>query len=85
MEFKEEYIYYIKSIVIFVIMYFIYKRYNKLYILLGLLLTIPLFLMYEMSDLPLSLPTAWLSPLAWLCPLRGINEYQLWPSDRGWI
>ena len=55
----EEYIYYIKSILIFIIMYFLYKRYNKSYILLGLLLTIPLFLMYEMSDLPLSLTTKW--------------------------
>ena len=53
MEFKEDYIYYIKSIVIFVIMYFIYKRFDKLYILVGLLITIPLFLMYEMSDLSL--------------------------------
>lgn len=40
-------------------MYFLYKRYNKSYILLGLLATIPLFLMYEMSDLPLSLTTKW--------------------------
>jgi hypothetical protein len=55
----EEYIYYIKSILIFVIMYFLYKKYNKSYILLGLLLTVPLFLMYEMSDLPLSLTTKW--------------------------
>lgn len=32
-------------------MYLLYKRYNKFYILIGLLATIPLFLMYEMSDL----------------------------------
>jgi hypothetical protein len=63
----EEYIYYIKSIIIFIIVYFIYKRYNKLYILIGLFLTVPLFLAYEMSDLPL--------PTVWLSPLRGINEY----------
>ena len=49
-----EYIYYIKSILIFVIMYLLYKRYDKFYILITLLLTVPLFLMYEMSDL-----TAW--------------------------
>ena len=50
----EEYIYYIKSISIFLIMYMLYITYNKSYILLGLLLTIPLFLLYEMSDF-----TAW--------------------------
>lgn len=40
-----EYIYYIKSILIFVIMYFMYKRFDKIYIFIGLLITIPLFLM----------------------------------------
>ena len=54
----EEYIYYIKSISIFLIMYMLYITYNKSYILLGLLLTIPLFLLYEMSDLALPQPTA---------------------------
>jgi len=46
----EEYTYYIKSILIFVAMYFLYKRYDKS-VLLGLALTVPLFLIYEMSDL----------------------------------
>ena len=36
----------------------LYITYNKSYILLGLLLTIPLFLLYEMSDLALPQPTA---------------------------
>lgn len=55
--FMEEYIYYIKSISIFFIMYMLYIKFDKSYILLALLFTIPLFLAYEMSDLPLT--TSW--------------------------
>jgi hypothetical protein len=48
-----EYIYYIKSISIFFIMYMLYIKFDKSYILLALLFTIPLFLAYEMSDFAL--------------------------------
>lgn len=50
---EAEYIYYIKSILIFIIMYFLYKKFDKFYILIGLAITVPLFLLYEMSDLAL--------------------------------
>jgi len=50
-EAEVEYIYYIKSILIFSMVYVLYKKFDKSYILLGLLATVPLFLIYELSDL----------------------------------
>jgi hypothetical protein len=77
-------------------MYFLYKKYHITYILLGLSMTIILFVLYELSDCSLpTLPTTWLMPplpTTWLMPtlpttwlMRPTYEYQLWPSDRGWI
>lgn len=46
---QEDYMYYIKSIVIFFSIYVLYMKFGK-YVLIGLLFTIPLFLIYELSD-----------------------------------
>lgn len=68
----EEYIYYIKSILIFSIIYVLYLRFGRI-VLIAVLTTVPLFLLYELSEAPFGM-----RPLA--CALDMNTFYR--PFDR---